>query len=64
MVKCDYKGASRFNTTTVLLNVFINDIFYFIEGSIIYNYYDEYALSYSNLKIEKVATTLQYDSLE
>jgi retron-type reverse transcriptase len=38
----------------VLFNVFINDIFHFVQDSTIYNYADDNALSYSDTNINTV----------
>jgi hypothetical protein len=37
----------------VLFNVFINDIFHFVQDSTIYNYADDNTLSYSDTNISK-----------
>jgi predicted nucleotidyltransferase len=39
----------------VLFNVFINDIFHFVQDSTIYNYADDNPLSYSDTNINTVA---------
>ena len=38
----------------VLFNVFINDIFHFVQDSTIYNYADDNTLSYSDTNINTV----------
>jgi hypothetical protein len=38
----------------VLFNIFINDIFYFISDSSLYNYADDNTLSYSGYDLEKI----------
>jgi hypothetical protein len=47
----------------VLFNVFINDIFHFVQDSTIYNYADDNALSYSDTNINTVVKTLENDSI-
>ena len=42
----------------ILFNVFLNDIFYFIKNSDLYNYADDNTLSYADYDINKVITTL------
>ena len=48
----------------VLFNVFINDIFHFVQDSTIYNYADDNTVSCSNYDIDVVTNTLEKDSLE
>jgi hypothetical protein len=48
---------------TVLFNVFINDIFLFVQNSTIYNYADDNTLSYCDYDKNKVVNTLKTDSL-
>ena len=43
-------------------NVFINDIFYFITKSSLYNYADDNTLSFHSPDFQKVITTLQEES--
>jgi hypothetical protein len=43
--------------------IFLNDIFYFIKNSDLYNYADDNTLSYSDHDIDKVIPTLEYDSM-
>jgi hypothetical protein len=47
----------------VLFNVFINDIFHFVQDSTIYNYADDNTLSYSDTNINTVVKTLENDSI-
>ena len=47
----------------VLFNVFINDIFHFVQDSTIYNYTDDNTLSYSDTNINTVVKTLENDSI-
>ena len=46
----------------LLFNVFINDIFYFIHKSNLYNYADDNTLSFHSLDYEKVISVLQEES--
>jgi hypothetical protein len=48
----------------VLLNIFFNDIFNFVEESILYNYADNNTLSYSETELNKVVDVLEKDSLK
>jgi retron-type reverse transcriptase len=48
----------------VLFNVFINDIFLFVQNSTIYNYADDNTVSYCDYYINKVVNTLEADSLK
>ena len=47
----------------VLFNVFINDIFHFVQDSTIYHYADDNFLSYSDTNINTVVKTLENDSI-
>ena len=47
----------------ILFNIFLNDIFYFIKNSDLYNYADDNTLSYSDHDIHKVISTLEDDSM-
>ena len=47
----------------VLFNVFINDIFQFVQDSTIYNYADVNTLSCSDTNINTIYKTLEYDSI-
>jgi hypothetical protein len=38
----------------VLFNIFLNDIFNFVEESILYNYADDNTLSYSDTELNKI----------
>ena len=46
----------------LLFNVFINDIFYFIHKSDLYNYADDNTLSFHSPHYEKVISVLQEES--
>ena len=46
----------------LMFNVFINDIFYFIHDSVLYNYADDNTLSYVNADCDKLKTVLESDS--
>ena len=48
----------------MLFNIFINDIFYFISDSSLYNYADDNTLSYSGYDLDKIINTLEKDSLK
>jgi hypothetical protein len=47
----------------VLFNIFFNDIFNFVEESILYNYADNNTLSYSERELNKVVDVLEKESL-
>ena len=47
----------------VLFNVFINDLFHFVQDSTFYNYADDNTLSYSDININTVVKTLENDSI-
>jgi hypothetical protein len=47
----------------VFFNILINDIFYFISVSSLYNYADDNTLSYSGYDLDKIINTLEKDSL-
>ena len=49
--------------STGLFNVFINDIFHFVQDSTICNYADDNTLSYSDTNINTVVKTLENDSI-
>ena len=46
----------------VLFNVFINDIFYIVQDSTIYNYADDNTLSYCDFDVDNLVKTLENDS--
>ena len=47
----------------LLFNVFINDIFYFIEHGILYNYADDNTISFSSPDFDRLVQVLQKESL-
>jgi hypothetical protein len=47
----------------VLFKIVLNDIFYFIKDSSLYNYADDNTLAYAGFNIEKLIATLENDSL-
>ena len=44
-------------------NIFLNDIFNFVEESILYNYADDNTLSYSDTELNKIVDILEKESL-
>ena len=60
LIKGVPQGSIR---SPVLFNVFINDIFHFVQDSTIYNYADDNTLSYSDTNINTVVKTLENDSI-
>ena len=46
----------------LLFNIFINDIFFFIKQSILYNYADDNTLSYSHANYEALVDVLEQES--
>jgi hypothetical protein len=57
------RRTSGINLRTSIFNIFINDIFYFISDSSLYNYADNNTLSYSGYDLDKIINTLEKDSL-
>ena len=57
------RGSTGVNLGPVLFNVFINDMFHFVQDSTIYNYADDNTLSYSDTNINTVVKTLENDSI-
>ena len=47
----------------VLFNIFINDIFHFVQNSNLYNYADDNTLSFSDKNLDTVKQTLENDSM-
>ena len=47
---------------TVLFIIFLNDIFYFIHNSELYNYADDNTLSYADTDIQNTIKTLEEES--
>jgi hypothetical protein len=46
----------------ILFNIFLNDIFYFIHNSELYNYADDNTLSYADTDIKNIIKTLEEES--
>jgi retron-type reverse transcriptase len=58
-----FKGVpQRYILGSILFNIFLNDIFYFIHNSELYNYADDNTLSYADTNINKLIKTLEEES--
>ena len=54
------KGVSQGSIADpFLFNVFLNDIFYFINDTYLYNYADDNTVSYSNIDFNAMKQTLE-----
>ena len=45
----------------LLFNIFINDLFLFIENCTLYNYADDNSMSYSSTTLQNVLSNLRID---
>jgi len=60
-----YKGVPQGSILgPVLFKIFLNDIFYFINDSTLYNYADDNTLGYASFNLEELISTLEEDSLK
>ena len=60
MGRDDFRGAG--GDENLLFNIFINDIFYFIEHGTLYNYADDNTLSYADNDFDNLLCTLERES--
>ena len=62
MVLHPKRGTPRVNLGTLLFNVFINDIFYFVKKDTLYNYADDNTLSYGHPDFTVLTSVLESES--
>ena len=53
---------SKFDYSSILFNVFINDIFYFVKQAVIYNYADDNTLSFIHNNLVVLKKVLEEES--
>ena len=64
MILKPVKGVTQGSIVgSVLLNIFINDIFHFVESCSLYNYADDNTVSCSDKSLENVIRKLSEDSV-